>query len=153
MSLAIVLDSSSFGARSMLFNYRCLSLLLILRWLVGGQYQGRVADHVGITSVASLLGARLELHCDSFEERIGSRESTQADWYKGSTDGKLLISSFVSFARLRSERYRLRDRIHLLLEQTTVGDEGFYTLKLRNASMIYDQHLFHVSPPTSKRHT
>ena len=119
----------------MLFNYRCLSLLLILRWLAGEQHQRRIAADDGITSVASLLGARLELHWDSLEERIGSRESTQLDWYKGMTDGK----------RLSSERYRLHGRIHLLLERTSVGDEGFYTLKLRNQSMIYDQHLFHVS--------
>ena len=128
----------------MLFKSLSLFSLLILQRIAVRSHSSVARHQYKIRSISSVLGSTLQLDVDQGElyERVR--------WYKGTTDLKSLVSTSTSppsddaSARSPLLRYRLVNRTDLRIEQTSVGDEGFYTLKAHTSSDHYKEYLYHV---------
>jgi hypothetical protein len=120
----------------MLLNYRIPFLLIVFKLINAEHY------HDDIISISSVLGTRLIFNVEIFDEDLQI-----VFWYKGSTDLKPLINSTglsVNFTIPTRSRYYIVNQTRLIIEQTLIGDEGFYTLKIRTKPNIYKQYLYHV---------
>lgn len=128
----------------MLFKSLSLFSLLIFQWIAVHSQSSVDSRQHQARSISSVLGSPLQLDVDRSElyERVR--------WYKGTTDLKSLISTPTSpvtddeLTRSLLLRYRLVNRTDLRVEQTSVGDEGFYTLKAHTSSDHYKEYLYHV---------
>lgn len=111
----------------MLFNYLILSLI--------------IAEHhsvvTNIISISAIVGRELLFNDEILENDENSKPIV---WYKGITNLKLLINSYglsVNLPSSSQSRYYLVNRTKLLIKQTLIGDEGFYTLKIQTKSYIF----------------
>jgi hypothetical protein len=125
----------------MLFNY----LLLIVLKLIIVEHQHAVAhNHDNIISISSVLGTQLLLNTELLDQRTDNEVSKAIVWYKGINDLKPLIASRDLSVNIPQSRYHIVNRTNLLIAQTFIGDEGFYTLKIRTEPNISKQYLYHV---------
>jgi len=118
----------------MLLNY-LISLLLITLKLSNAKYH-----YDNTISISSILGTQLIFNVEISDELRVDEILQTIIWYKGRTDLKLLINSTDS----HQSRYHLVNHTNLLIDQTLIGDEGFYTLKIKIKPNIYKQYLYHV---------
>ncbi|UJR33073.1 hypothetical protein I4U23_020532 [Adineta vaga] len=138
----------------MLSNYHLLFLLILFKLITAKYYHPSIKNSDTITSISSFLGARLLFNLDVINEFIKNDHSKTITWYKGIGDLKQSIANLVPFINpyklsrdvptLISPRYFLIDQTKLLIEQTLIGDEGFYTLEIRINSNISKYYLYHV---------
>jgi hypothetical protein len=121
----------------MLLNYL---ILLLLLFVITEHHRVVTTDHDKVISISSVLGAQLILNTEVLNEL------ENIVWYKGINDLKLLISNSVSldFTVQNQSRYHIVNQTKLLIEQTLIGDEGYYTLKIKNQSKNLKQYLYHV---------
>ena len=122
----------------MLRNYLILLLLVNLRLIIAENHRGITYNHDNVISISAVLGQRLIIYGEVSNKLIINEEYKTIVWYKGSTS--LSIDSNIS----RPSRYSIINQTKLLIEQTLIGDEGFYTLKIQTKSNIYKQYLCHV---------
>ncbi|CAF0745801.1 unnamed protein product [Rotaria sp. Silwood1] len=90
------------------------------------------------SGVSSVLGTRLIFNIDRIDELTDGESLRTIFWYKGIIDLKPLYT----FAN--QSRYHIINRTKLLIKKTSIGDEGFYTLKIQTKLNTYKQYLYHV---------
>jgi hypothetical protein len=107
--------------------------------------------HHGVTniiSISSILGTQLLFNAEILDKLVDDENSKTIVWYKGITDLKPLVNSHslsVNFTISIQSRYYIVNRTKLVIKQTSIGDQGFYTLKVQTEPNISKRYLFHVS--------
>ncbi|CAF1071414.1 unnamed protein product [Adineta steineri] len=124
----------------MLFSCCIFLQLIILQLTIAKHHDVAITDHNTIISISSILGTQLIFNVDTFNELRDGNSSKTISWYKGITNLKPLISNSVSI----QSRYKLINQTKLIIEQTLIGDEGFYTLKIQTDINISKHYLYHV---------
>ena len=127
----------------MLLNYLTYLLLIVLQLIIAEHHRPFIYNHDTIVSISSMLGTQLV-----FGTEVINEDFKTIDWYKGITDLKPLVDSvglIVDFIVPTQSHYHIVNRTKLLIEQTLIGDEGFYTLKIQTELNTYKQYLYHVS--------
>jgi hypothetical protein len=125
-----------------------ICLILIILELIVAEHQRTITyNHDNIISISSVLGTRLIFNVEILDELISNDDPKTIVWYKGSNDLKPLINFTGLLADVTvpiHSRYHLVNRTKLIIEQTSIGDEGFYTLKIQIKTNVYKQYLYHV---------
>jgi hypothetical protein len=139
----------------MQLKYLISLLLIVLKSNVVEHHRPIIANHDTIISISSVLGTRLTFNVKVLNELIDGENPKTIIWYKGIIDLKPLISNsiplpysnglLVNFPVPAQSRYRLVNQTKLNIEQTMIGDEGFYTLRIQTDSNTYAHYLYHVS--------
>ena len=135
-------------------NYRIPLLISFLHLIIAKHSHVVAYNHDNIISIASVLGTRLIFNTKEINEQTSGKNLEVILWYKGIIDLEPLISSsvpLISSTNLsidssipNQSRYHIINRTKLTIEQTLIGDEGFYTLKIQTRSNIYERYLYHV---------
>lgn len=137
----------------MLLDYWTIFLLIIVCLVIAEHHNTNNHDH--IISISSVFGTQLLLNTEESDISIEDENLGTVSWFKGIFDLKLLISnskSSINSNDLSVEKdtlsnishYRIINRTKLSIEQTLIGDEGFYTLKIRTELNTYRQYTYHV---------
>jgi len=132
----------------MQFNYLIHLLLIVLKLIIAEHHRVITNKHDNIISISSVLGTRLLFDAEILDQRTDGEGLKTIFWYKGITDLKPLVNSHslsIDVTVPIQLRYHLVNRTKLLIKQTLIGDEGFYTLKIQTEPNIYKQYLFHVN--------
>ncbi|CAF2852483.1 unnamed protein product [Rotaria sp. Silwood2] len=123
----------------MLLNYQIVLVLNFLNLIIANHYSTILNNHDNIRLISSVLGTRLIFNVDGVNEITIDGESVKTIfWYKGIIDLKPL------YIVPNRSRYHIINRTKLLIEQTSIGDEGFYTLKIQTKLNSYKQYFYHV---------
>ena len=129
----------------MQLEHRSLLLLIIVK-LVTGQYSYLpIQDTDPVIPLSAVLGAQLVFNLDEIIELNYSKTIT---WYKGAGDLKRAILTPVRSTQSHSvpisSRYAIVNQTKLLILQTLVGDEGFYTLEIKTNLKNFEYYFYHV---------
>ncbi|CAF1014783.1 unnamed protein product [Adineta steineri] len=130
----------------MLFSCCIFLQVIVLQLTIAKHHHVAITDHNTIISISSILGTQLIFNVDTFNELRDGNSSKTISWYKGITNLKPLISNSVSI----QSRYKLINQTKLTIEQTLIGDEGFYTLKIQTDINISKHYLYHVKSIVSR---
>lgn len=122
-------------------------LLFILIHLILAEHHHTVGN---IISISSIINTSLVFNDEIFDKIINNDVFKTIIWYKGITNLKLLIDSHSLLLSSNQSRYYLQNQTKLCIKQTSIGDEGFYTLKLQTKSNKSKRYLFHVNLIKSK---
>ncbi|CAM4755038.1 unnamed protein product [Rotaria magnacalcarata] len=139
----------------MIFNNRILFLLLVfLNLIIAEHYSAAVHNHDNIILISSVIGRQLTFDVEGIKEFIDDENFETIVWYKGITDLKPLISNSessinsydlpVEYNVSNRSRYSLVNQTILAIEQTSIDDEGFYTLKIISELNDHKQYIYHV---------
>jgi hypothetical protein len=132
----------------MLANYFAFVLLVGLKQSITAGNRPIIRNHDSVIALSSVLGSRLVFNVDNVDSKT-------ITWYKGLSDLKPLISNAAPSAHAHDlsfkihrpvlARHQLHNGTKLVIEQTSVGDEGFYTLTVGTDPATLKHFLYHVS--------
>ncbi|CAF0739214.1 unnamed protein product [Rotaria sordida] len=122
----------------MLFNYRINLILIFLNLIIAEHYNTVLNNHDNIILISSVLGTQLIFNVEEINEVIDDENLKTIFWYKGIINLKPL------YIISNRSRYHIINRTKLIIEQVSIGDEGFYTLKIQTKLNTYKQYLYHV---------
>lgn len=135
----------------MVFNYRIILLLIYLKLIVIEHYSAILDNYDNVIIISSVLGTELKFPI----VEIDDENLELVSWYKGITDLKLLIinpiSSKTNYELLlestvsNRSHYSIVNQTQLIIKYTSIGDEGFYTLKIKAQFNTFKQYVYHVS--------
>lgn len=130
----------------MVFNYRIILLLILIE-----HYSAILDNYDNVIIISSVLGTELKFPI----VEIDDENLELVSWYKGITDLKLLIinpiSSKTNYELLlestvsNRSHYSIVNQTQLIIKYTSIGDEGFYTLKIKAQFNTFKQYVYHVS--------
>lgn len=124
----------------MLVYYLIHLLFIVLKSIIAERHRAVTSNHENIISISSVLGTSLIFNTEILDKFTNDEDSKTILWYKGINDLKLIRNSHDS----SRSRFQIVNRTKLLITQTFIGDEGFYTLKIQSKRNIYNQYLYHV---------